>query len=94
MAAHILDDAPSPPELRRAFDYKAWGVNVLDLPPGELRAISLAMYAYNALTGYENAARKQAAVAWTEANPEKWEFVSAIMAERMRRNREKKLNAR
>lgn len=94
MAAHILDDEPSPPELRRAFDYKAWGVNVLELPAGELRSASMAMYAYNALTGYRAATKKNETVKWTEANPEKWEFVSAIQAERRRRKRESRTDVR
>lgn len=94
MAAHILDEEPSPPELRRAFDYKAWGVNVLELPAGELRAVSMAMYAYNALTGYQKASKKFEATEWSKANPEKWEFVSAIQAERMKRKREQRANVR
>jgi hypothetical protein len=88
VADYVYENTPPPPELRRAFDYRAWGVDVFRLPPGELRAINQAMKTYNTLTSYRRAASKQQASEWTEQNPEDWDFVSRILADRMRRARE------
>ena len=90
VADYVLDGEPPPPELRRAFDYKAWGVNLMQLPAGELRTINRAMNAYSTLNSYRKAGAKGQAKEWTENNPDDWEFVSAIIADRMKRRKERK----
>lgn len=84
MAAYVIDKDPPPPELVRAFDYKTWGVNVHEMPPGEVRAVTTAWNAYQHLNGYYSAPPGRA-VEWTKRNPQGWEFVSGIIAERKRR---------
>lgn len=87
VADYVLDDAEPPPVLRRAFDYKAWGVNLLELPPGEVRAVNTAMNAYNTLSNYRRAGAQGKTKEWTESNPEQWEIVSALLADRMARRK-------
>ena len=87
VADYVLGDEPPPPELVRAFDYKTWGVNVLDLPPGEARIASQAWNTYENLAAYKRAAGQHKTSEWTASNPQAWEFVSGLIAERMRRNR-------
>lgn len=87
MAEHVLDGSPPPAPLRRAWSYQAWHVDVFRLPPGELPQVNAALNAYNALKSYRQAAKATKTKEWTEANPDAWEFVSSILAERMRRQR-------
>lgn len=87
VADYVLDDTEPPPHLRRAFDYKAWGVDIFKLPPGELRAINQAMNAYNTLSSYRRAGAQGKTKEWTESNPEQWEIVSALLSERMVRRK-------
>lgn len=87
MADYVYDKTPPPPALRRALDYKAWGVNLFQLPPGELVAINRAMNTYNALNAYRRAAGQNKTKEWTEQYPDAWNFVSLIIAERMNRPR-------
>lgn len=87
MAAHVLDNEPPPDQLRRALDYRGWNVNVMELTPGELPRSNVALNAYNALTAYRRAAASGRSKEFTEQNPEAWEFVSSILADRMRRAR-------
>ena len=87
MADYILGDDPPPPELVRAFDYKTWGVNVLDLPPGEVRRVSTAMNTYENIAAYKSAAGRHRSSEWTAQNPQAWEFVSRVIAERKARRR-------
>lgn len=84
VAAVIYDQAPPPPELVRAWDYKAWGVNVLDLPAGEAPKISRAFNTYSHLSAYRRAAGSIRSVKWTQENPDAWAFVSWVLAERFR----------
>jgi hypothetical protein len=92
VADYVFDNAPPPPELRRAFDYKAWGINLLQLPAGEIRTINRAMNAYSTLRDYRKAQARGKASEWTEQNPDDWQFVSAIIADRMTRAKERKQN--
>jgi len=87
VAAYVLDDTAPPPDLRRAFDYRAWGVDLYQLPPGEVRRINRAMNTYNTLTAYKRAGAKGETAEWSKNNPEAWEQVSAILAERMKRRK-------
>lgn len=82
---YVYSDGPPPPALVRAFDYKAWGVDVHDLPPGMVRAISNAWNVYSLLNEYRGAAGRGKTADWTIANPAKWEQVSALLADRMKR---------
>ena len=84
---YVFDGSPAPPELERAFDFKTWGVNVLDLPPGEVRAVTRAYNAYSHLSSYKSAAAAHRAADWTAQNAQSWEFVSAVLAARMERKR-------
>ena len=78
-----MDDEPPPPELVRAFDYQAWGVNVMELPPGELRSVSLARNLYHALNGWHHAKERSK---WQEQNAEAWQkVVSPVIAARIAR---------
>lgn len=85
VADYVLGDEAPPPELIRAFDFKTWGVNILDLPPGEVRALSTAINSYENLAAYKRAAAQHKTSDWTRANPQAWEFVASIIAERRRR---------
>lgn len=87
MADYVLGNEPPPPELIRAFDYEQWGVNIMELPPGEIRAASQSINAYKNLAAYKQAAGSNRTSEWTAQNPQAWEFVSAIIAERMKRKR-------
>lgn len=82
VAGHVFDKQPAPPYLSRAWDYQAYGVNVLELPPAELQAIRLASNAHRALSGYKHASGKT--VAWSKANPEAWEFVAGVLEQRLK----------
>lgn len=93
MAAHVFDKQPPPPVLSKAWDYQAYGVNVLDLPAGELPRLRLANNAHRALSGYKHAAGKT--VPWSKANPEAWEFVASVLEARLnirKAEREQNLN--
>jgi len=83
VADYVLGDDPPPPYLIRAFDYKQWGVNVLDLPPGEVRAVSQAINAYDNLAAYKRAAGHHRVRDWTLQNPQAWDFVSRLLAKRL-----------
>lgn len=81
VAGHVFDKMPAPPALVRAWDYQAYGVNVLDLPAGELATVRLAHNAHRAMSGYKHAAGKT--VAWSKANPEAWAFVASVLETRL-----------
>lgn len=87
VADYVLGDEPPPPELIRAFDYDTWGVDVLDLPPGEVRIASQAINTYKNLAAYKGAAGRNKTSEWTAQNPQAWDFVSGLIAERMKRRR-------
>jgi hypothetical protein len=82
VAGHVFDGEPAPPWLARAWDYQTFGINVLDLPAGELQACRLAQNAHRAMSGYKHAAGKT--VPWSKANPEAWAFVASVLEERLR----------
>lgn len=81
VAGHVFDRQPAPPWLSRAWDYQTYGVNVLDLPAGELQALRLASNAHRAMSGYKHSAGKT--VQWSKANPEAWEFVATVLEQRL-----------
>lgn len=87
VADHVLGKDPQPPILARAIEYDTWGVNVHDLQPGEIRRVTAVLNAYRHLASYKQAAAQQKTAAWTQAHPQSWEFVSRMIAERMRRKR-------
>lgn len=82
VAAHVFDKQAAPPALARAWDYQAYGVNVLELPAGELQITRFANNAHRALSGYKHAAGKT--VAWSKANPDAWEFVAGVLEQRLK----------
>lgn len=82
-----MDGEPPPELLRRAWTCKAWSVDVMRLPAGDLPAMNSALNAYNALDGYTKAGAKGEAGKWTEAHPDAYEFVSGVIAERMQRRK-------
>lgn len=82
VAAHVFDKEAAPPWLSRAWDYQAYGVNVLDLPAGELQAVRLASNAHKAMIGYKHNAGKT--VPWSKANPEAWAFVASVLEARLK----------
>lgn len=84
---YVYGDGPPPPELVRAFDYKAWGVDVHDLPPGMIRSVSQAWNVYSLMSEYRGAAGRNKSADWTNAHPQKWEQVSRLLADRMKRRR-------
>lgn len=91
VAAHVFDKQPAPSFLSRAWDYQAYGVNLLELPAGELQAIRLANNAHRALSGYKHAAGKT--VAWSKANPEAWAFVAEVLEQRLKERKASRDNA-
>lgn len=85
VAAFVLDKTPPPPELSRALNYRAWGVvDIMNLPAGLLRKMNLSLRYYQALEGYQSAAKSHSSVEWSKKNPQDWEVVSWVLAERKR----------
>lgn len=84
---YVYNEATPPPELIRAFDYKSWGVNVHDLAPGDVRAVSAAFNYYQSIQGYRAAASKHKTVEWSQNNEKAHEVASAYLAERIKRRR-------
>ena len=83
VAAHVLDGEPPPQELSRALNYRAWGVvDIMNLPAGLLARMNIALSYYWPLTGYKQAGAKNETVAWSKNNPQDWEIVSRVLAER------------
>lgn len=83
VAAYVLDDEPPPPELRRALNYRAWGVaDVMNLPAGLLPKMNTALTYYNALSGYKSAAAQRKAADFAKNNPPAWDLVTRILSER------------
>lgn len=80
MAAHCFDGDAAPPELRRAFDFKTWGVDLMNLPAGELDRANNALGAYNAINAYLNA--KGNTAQWAKDNRRAWEFVAEVIKKR------------
>lgn len=80
MAACVFDDAPAPPDLVMGWDLERFGGDVTQLPPGALRAVKTALYAYEALHGYKASAPNTNA--WIARNPEPYEFVTRVLAAR------------
>jgi len=86
IGAHIFDSTPPPPDLKRALNYKSWGIaDVMSLPAGMLPRINTALSYYNALMGYKSAGNRT--VEWTKTNPKAWEMVSWIIAQRKAQTR-------
>lgn len=56
---------------------QAWGVDMLSLPAGDVRRMTVAMNAANCVTGYLKSAPNT--VTWTQHHPEAWAFVSSMM---------------
>ena len=84
VAGYVMDGDPPPPELTRALNYRSWGVaDVMMLPAGLLPKMNTTIAYYKALSGYKSAGLKK--VPWIEQNPEGWELVTRIMAERRKR---------
>lgn len=90
VGAYVYDGAPPPPVLLRAFDYRTFGVNVLDLPAGEVRAVSAAYNIYSAISAYRGAAAKHKAAEWAAANPDAYRTVSEVLRLHFRRQREQR----
>lgn len=82
---YVYNEASPPPDLIRAFDYKSWGVNIHDLAPGEIRAVSTALNYYQAIQGYRNAASKHKTAEWSQQNEQAYELASEYLAERIKR---------
>lgn len=83
VAAHVLDKAPQPLELTRALNYQSWGVvDIMNLPAGLLRRMNTALSYYRALEGYKQANAQHKTVEFSKNNPQAWELVSRIIAER------------
>lgn len=76
-----------PTDLIRAFDYKAYGVNVLDLPPGEVRRVTAAFNLYQSIKGYRNAAAKNKTAEWSKQNPDAYDTFTRYWSERIERKR-------
>lgn len=79
----MFDGHPPPPPLMRAWDYEHYGVDLMELPPGELPLIRTANNAYRALSSYKNASGNTAK--WAEQNPDTWAWVAEVLAERRTR---------
>lgn len=73
----MFDDSGPPPILSRAFNYRGWGVNLLELPADELHSLNTAWNTYRALGSFVSAG--QDVVTWTRRNPKQWDFVSKII---------------
>lgn len=80
---HAFDGEKIPPELQQALNYRAWGVgNIMTLPAGLLPRMNVSLNVYRAIQGYRSAGNKS--VEWTRRNPQQWEIVSALIADRKR----------
>jgi len=83
VAAYVFDNTPPPPELKRALNYKAWGVvDIMNLPAGLLSRMNIALSYHRALSGYRQANAQHKTVEFTKNNPKEWEMVSEILAKR------------
>lgn len=90
VAGYVFDKHPAPPELLRAWDYQAYGVNVLELPAGELPHVKLANNSYRAMAGYKHAGAGKT-VAWSRANPDEWAFVASVLEVRLNTRKAQRL---
>ena len=87
MGDYIYQGDDPPPHLKRAFDYKAWGVNVFELQPGEVRAVSAAYNIWQAISGYRQAASAFKTSEWSQQNASAFEIVTEYLAERKKRKK-------
>ena len=76
----MFDEEPPPPYLVRAFDFKAWNGDAGRLPLGMFPAMRSAFNAYHALSGYMGATGRT--VEWAQRNPQAWDFVANVIADR------------
>ena len=80
----VMDKTQPPPMLSKALNYEKWGIpDIMQLPAGMLPQINVCLNYYHALQGYKSAAGKTSA--WSKSNPQAWEMVSYVLAERMER---------
>jgi len=81
-----LDGSPIPLELNRALTYKSWGaVDVFKLPAGMIKKMNISLNYYNALQAYKRAQSQQQTNPWIKSNPEAWDIVSWVIAQRMKK---------
>lgn len=78
VAFHVFDREPPPPALTRAWDYQEYGINLFELPAGELNEVRLAGNSFRALNSYKSAAGHT--TKWAQANPQAWEFTAHILS--------------
>lgn len=87
-AAVVFDDAPPPPELRMAWRVRRWGAPYadgwMDWPAGLVDKMAIAENVYNACLSYRNVPAG-GGVAWTQRNPQAWQIVSKILAQRKKK---------
>lgn len=57
-----------------------YGANVLDLEPGVLHGVRMALNAYHALDGYKSSAPN--ATKWIATHAKEYEFVTLVLAAR------------
>jgi hypothetical protein len=82
---YAFDGGTIPPELQQAMMLTTWGAgDVFSLPAGLLPKMNASLNIYRAVKGYLSNSGKT--VEWTKRNPDQWNLVSALLAERKRGN--------
>jgi len=80
-AATAFDDAEPPPALKTALQLRKWGsVDVMSMDARLVREMTITSNVYDAVSSYLSAKGKS--VEWTNRNPQAWNLVSYLLAER------------
>ena len=86
VGAYVMRDAPPPPELTTALNYRSWGIgDIMTLPAGMLPRMNTVLSYHDAMVSYNRAKSQHQVKEWGKANPQAWNLVSWYLAERMKR---------
>jgi len=77
VAEYVFENGPPPPVLSRAFSFKGWGVNILDIRAEWMRPMNAAYNLHRVLSDYRNAAPR--AAAWANKHPDAYAVVSGVL---------------
>lgn len=82
---YVYGEAPPPPYLKRAFDYKQFGVNVFEMAPGESNTVNSAYNIWKSINGYRAAASQHKTSDWSKRNERAFDITSRYLAKRVGR---------